>query len=110
MEEQTRRSWLITIGQATVGLGVAGWLPCYSADAVDLPPGIYLPSKDHLSHALMNTERYHPIPPGYPTGFAVKVHLGDMPEPEKICAVPMMRQPSTIWLRTLLLVFGDQMS
>ena len=69
MEEQTRRSWLITIGQATVGLGVAGWLPCYSADAVDLPPGIYLPSKDHLSHALMNTERYHPIPPGCPTDY-----------------------------------------
>jgi Gluconate 2-dehydrogenase subunit 3 len=69
MEEQTRRNWLITIGQATVGLSVAGWLPCYSADAVTLPPGVYLPSKDHLSHALMNAERYHPIPPGCPTDY-----------------------------------------
>ena len=39
------------------------------------------------------------VPFGYPTGFAVKPQLGDMPEPEKICAVPMMRQPSTTCLR-----------
>lgn len=69
MEEQTRRSWFVTIGQATIGLGVAGGLPCYSADAVALPPGVYLPSKDHLSHALMNTERYHPIPAECPTDY-----------------------------------------
>jgi hypothetical protein len=66
---QTRRNWFVTIGEVTVGLSAAGSLPCYSADAVDLPPGVYLPSKDDLSHALMNSERYHPIPPGCPTDY-----------------------------------------
>lgn len=69
MEKQTRRTWLITIGQATVSLSVAGSLPFYSADAVALPPGVYLPSKGHLSHALASSERYHPIPPGCPTDY-----------------------------------------
>jgi len=69
MDEQTRRSWLVTIGQATISLSVAKCVQCYSADAVALPPGVYLPSQDHLGHALMNTERYHPIPPGCPTDY-----------------------------------------
>src|SRR5947209_3014384 len=66
---QTRRNWFVTIGQATAGLTAVGCLPCYSADTVDLPAGVYLPSNDHLSHALMNSERYHPIPPGCPTDY-----------------------------------------
>jgi hypothetical protein len=34
-----------------------------------LPPGVYDPSTDHLSHALMSAEQYHPIPPGCPTDY-----------------------------------------
>src|SRR6266496_6409237 len=44
------------------------------------------------------------VPLGYPTGFAVKPQLGAMPAPEKICAVPVMRHPSTTCLNTRLSV------
>jgi hypothetical protein len=37
--------------------------------AAGLPPGVYLPSTDHLGHALMSAERFHPIPPGCPTDY-----------------------------------------
>ena len=93
MEEQTRRNWLMTIGQATVGLSVAGSLPCYSADAVALPPGVYLPSKDHLSHALMNTERYHPIPAGCPTDY---VRPADATSPPLYFSAPEFRLVSRL--------------
>jgi hypothetical protein len=66
MDDQTRRDWLVTIGQSAVGFGIAG---VALADTTTLPPGVYQPSTDHLSHALMSAERYHPIPPGCPTDY-----------------------------------------
>jgi hypothetical protein len=100
MEEQTRRNWLITIGQATVGLSVAGWPPCYSADAVALPPGVYLPSKDHLGHALMNAEHYHSIPPGCPTDY---VRPADAASHPLFFSEPEFREVS----RLVQLLLGD---
>ena len=47
MADQTRRDWVISIAS---GAGVA-WA---SDRPPALPPGVYLPSKDNLSHALMN--------------------------------------------------------
>jgi len=67
--DQTRRTWIVTIGQAAVGLGVAGSVQGNTEDAATLPPGVYQPSTDRLSHALMSAERYHPIPPGCPTDY-----------------------------------------
>ncbi len=68
MIDHTRRSWLVTIGGATAGLGIAARLQGEAKDAA-LPPGVYGPSTDHLGHALMSAERFHPIPPGCPTDF-----------------------------------------
>jgi gluconate 2-dehydrogenase subunit 3-like protein len=69
MIDHTRRGWLVTISQAAVGLGVAGNIPGDAAETATLPPGVYRPSTDHLSHALMSAERFHPIPPGCPTDY-----------------------------------------
>jgi hypothetical protein len=65
MTHQTRREWLITIG-----VGIAEKV--ISAPAADnLPAGVYAPSTDHLSHALMSSGRYHSIPPGCPTEYVL---------------------------------------
>jgi Gluconate 2-dehydrogenase subunit 3 len=69
MNDQTRRNWVFTITRAAAGLGVAWTVQGDIAQPVSLPPGVYLPSTDHLSHALMSADRYHPIPPGCPTDY-----------------------------------------
>lgn len=65
----TRRTVLIAIGQAAMSAGVARAFPEGTAAPFQLPPGVYLPASDHLSHALASSERYHPIPPGCPTDY-----------------------------------------
>ena len=60
MSNQTRRSWMVTIGQAAVGLELSGKAQAAVQSANLLPPGLYDPSTDHLSHALMSTGRFHP--------------------------------------------------
>jgi hypothetical protein len=69
MIDGTRRGWLVTIGQATIGLGVARNTEADNGKAVALPAGLYRPSTDHLSHALMSAEQFHPIPPECPTDY-----------------------------------------
>jgi hypothetical protein len=69
MTDQTRRSWMVTISQAAVGLGLSGSTQAHTQDPQQLPPGLYLPSSDHLSHALMSTEQFHAVPPGCPTDY-----------------------------------------
>jgi len=49
MADQARRDWVTSIAS---GAGVA-WA---SDRPPALPPGVYLPSKDDLSHALMNVD------------------------------------------------------
>jgi hypothetical protein len=49
MAEQTRRDWVLSIAAGT-GLAWASERP------PALPPGVYLPSRDDLSHALMNVD------------------------------------------------------
>ncbi len=60
---------MVTIGQATAGLGIAGRILVEGKEAAALPPGVYAPSTDHLGHALMSAERFHPIPQGCPTDY-----------------------------------------
>jgi hypothetical protein len=71
--ELTRRRWLIEVGKAAALAGIAGSLPAASAASESkpesFPPGIYGPSPDHLSHALLEDSRFHPIPPGSPMEF-----------------------------------------
>ncbi len=65
----TRRSALVTIGQAAVASSVVRALTAETNAALQLPPGVYLASSDHLGHALMSSERYHRIPLGCPTDY-----------------------------------------
>ncbi len=69
----TRRQWLLSLGGAAVLAGFRGAPGDGSAlaaqgaagqSAVQLPPGLFLPSYDHLTHVLMLDARFHPIPPG----------------------------------------------
>jgi hypothetical protein len=69
MNQQTRRDWLITISTAAAAPVIAKRLQGDTGHVIALPPGVYDPSTDHLSHALMSVARYHSIPPGCPTEY-----------------------------------------
>ena len=72
----TRREWLLKLSEAAVLLGfsgtASGWqasgttptLEVTTQNHVELPPGLYEPSNDHLSHALAGDSLLHPIPAG----------------------------------------------
>jgi len=69
MSGQTRRSWMVTISQAAVASRLSGKMPAEAQEGHPLPPGLYQPSRDHLSHALMSSEQFHPVAPGCPTDY-----------------------------------------
>lgn len=69
MSEQTRRGWLVTISQAAAAWSVADVAAGETRPAVSLPPGVYAPHSDHLSHALMSAEAFHPKVSGCPTDY-----------------------------------------
>ena len=85
----TRREWLLRLGEAAVLAGFGGIppedasgavLPAASvaqpqpasspAAAAALPPGLYDPSADHLTHVLMRDQRFVTPPPGSETEYA----------------------------------------
>ncbi|HEX4170837.1 MAG TPA: gluconate 2-dehydrogenase subunit 3 family protein [Bryobacteraceae bacterium] len=66
---QTRRDWVLSVGQAAAGMSIAWPLAGSTSSPAALPPGVYLPSRDDLGHALMSADKYHPIPPGCPTDY-----------------------------------------
>jgi hypothetical protein len=69
----TRREWLVSLGSAVVLSGFRGSAgqPRQESHAVGapLPPGLYEPSLDHLSHALASEDRFLPIFPGADTEY-----------------------------------------
>ena len=66
----SRRAALVTIGQAAIGVSIAGRLRGDAgAEPAKLPVGVYLPSNEHLGHALLAAERFHPIPEDCPTDY-----------------------------------------
>ena len=74
----TRRAWLLLLGEVTALAGVAGLVPDLAKAmtltvqdaAAGLPPGLYEPSVEHLSHVL--AARQAPlVPRGAETDFAV---------------------------------------
>jgi gluconate 2-dehydrogenase subunit 3-like protein len=69
MTSQTRRNWIVSIGQTAIGTGLAGKLFAEESRAETLPPGLYGPSSDHLSHALTSADSFHPIPADCPTDY-----------------------------------------
>jgi hypothetical protein len=77
-DDLTRRAWLLRLGEVTALAGVAGLVPELASalmptgqdSAAGLPPGLYDPSVEHLSHVLAS--RHAPlVPPGAETDFAV---------------------------------------
>ena len=74
--ELTRREWLLKLGEAAVLLGCSGQMletnghaTQVPANAVQLPPGLYEASNDHLSHALTADSPFVRIPPGSETDY-----------------------------------------
>jgi hypothetical protein len=69
----TRREWLVSLGSAVVlsGFRVAPGQAQQEAQAAGaaLPPGLYQPSLDHLTHALASEGPFLPIPPGAETEY-----------------------------------------
>ena len=71
----TRREWLLSLGSAVVLAGYSG-APGEAAaaqaevpGASTLPPGLFSPSVDHLTHALTRDEPFVSIPPGAETEY-----------------------------------------
>ena len=76
--EITRREWLLHMGGAAILVGFqgapvagqGGSTPVsMQGEPVQLPPGLYEPSDEHMTHALANDDRFHPIPDGCETDF-----------------------------------------
>jgi hypothetical protein len=73
-DELTRRQWLLKLGQLVAIAGFSGIVPEFATVLPDakvrpLPPGLYHPSQEHLSHALGDLGSMHTIPPGSETDY-----------------------------------------
>src|SRR5689334_20653147 len=76
----TRRQWLLRLGETAVLTGFSGLageeLMVLEAkdqaahNAQSLPPGLYGPSPEHMTHALFRDEPYVTPPPGSETEYA----------------------------------------
>jgi hypothetical protein len=73
IEGISRRDWLLNFGSAVILSGFAGMpgetQPTEPAFATALPPGLYTPSMDHVTHALNHDGPFFPIAPGAETQF-----------------------------------------
>jgi len=69
----TRREWLLSLGSAVVLAGYSGMSGEAAAQAAPgdstLPPGLFVPSFDHLTHALTRDDPFVSIPPGAETEY-----------------------------------------
>ena len=70
----TRREWLLRLGGTAILIGFEG-SPVASepgpgaARPDQLPPGLYYPSLDHMTHVLESDGRFFPVPTGSETDF-----------------------------------------
>ena len=69
----SRRDWLLNFGSAVILSGFAG-MPGESQQtehtaAAALPPGLYTPSIEHVTHVLNHDGPFFPVPPGAETEF-----------------------------------------
>lgn len=76
----SRRKWLIDVGKAAALAGISGKAAAIEGEGTalhgaaesqseTLPPGLYRPSLDHLTHALESDARLHAIPPDCPVDY-----------------------------------------
>lgn len=80
-ESLGRREWLLRLGETAVLMGFSGVvrqarpdassLAAASPASLQLPPGLYEPSNDHLAHALAGDAQFHPVPAGSETDYTV---------------------------------------
>lgn len=78
-KSSSRREWLLRLGETALLVGFSGEMgeaklgaspaPASSPADLALPPGLYEPSNDHLSHALSSDAKLHPIPAGSATDY-----------------------------------------
>lgn len=74
--EVTRREWLMILGRVAAIAGFSGVAPelvamsSGSHSSTALPPGLYYASQEHLSQALGDLGRMHPLPRGSETEYA----------------------------------------
>ncbi|MBV9301840.1 MAG: gluconate 2-dehydrogenase subunit 3 family protein [Acidobacteriaceae bacterium] len=64
----TRRDWMLSVGNAGAAFSLVSIAAGEESGDSQLPPGVFGPSTDHLSHAL-TPARFHAIPPGCPTDY-----------------------------------------
>jgi Gluconate 2-dehydrogenase subunit 3 len=89
-----RREWLLRLGETAFLIGFSGSLgeakpevlpaAVSSHTGTAMPPGLYEPSNDHLSHALSSDASLHPIPADSPTDYVRP--LSDPFQPEFLAA------------------------
>jgi gluconate 2-dehydrogenase subunit 3-like protein len=75
--EISRRQWLLRLGKVTALAGFSGLVPDAAAsllspeqEQADLPPGLYVPSGQHLIHALRSADQPYVTPSGSETDYA----------------------------------------
>jgi hypothetical protein len=83
-DQITRRQWLLRLGETVALAGVSGVVPKAVGDrlaavkktqgAIALPPGLYLPSADHLAHALEAAKEIYLNRPGSETEYVQLTH------------------------------------
>jgi len=71
--ELSRREWILSLGSAVILSGFSGFpgdaQTAERSAAAGLPPGLYTPSIDHVTHALNSDGPFFTIPPGTETEF-----------------------------------------
>lgn len=74
-DDITRRQWLLILGRLAALAGFSGIAPDLAEALAEgaakpaLPPGLYYPSQEHLSHALGQIDSIHAIPLGSETEY-----------------------------------------
>ena len=88
-DDLTRRQWILQLGEFMALAGVSGFVPemgaslaqqAGEAKAITLPPGLYRPSQDHLTHALGSGGKSWTPPAGSETEYAPPSSLPYQPQ------------------------------
>jgi Gluconate 2-dehydrogenase subunit 3 len=88
-DDLTRRQWILQLGELVTLAGVSGLVPemgaslaqqAEEAKSIALPPGLYRPSQDHLTHALSSGGKSWIPPEGSETEYAPHGSLPYQPQ------------------------------
>src|SRR5690242_17959361 len=106
-EGLSRRDWLLNFGSAVILSGFAG-MPGESQQTehtltTALPPGLYTPSIDHVTHALNQGGPFFPIPPGAETQFV-------RPRSGPFLPQAFSSEEFTVIRRLVELILGDDLT